>query len=130
MRYVRNIQILLLNSGPYVIRICSSTSSVHSLVCCTNYFNIKRKPSLSWTKVRKRFSAPFILRFFWPSKTFSNQILLYIFALETLLFITKKRSSRYDIQSWSYIKNKINGKLLHRPFDIIIGDSVEPSSAF
>ena len=32
-----------------------------------------------------------------------------------MLFRTKKRSSRYDIPSQNYIKNKINAKLLPHP---------------
>jgi hypothetical protein len=45
---------------------------------------------LSAKKLRRSSPTPFVLRFLWPSKNISNQILLYIFALDTLLFLTKK----------------------------------------
>jgi hypothetical protein len=58
------------------------------------------------------FPTPFVLRFVWSSKNIFNQILSYIFALDTLLFLAIKTASFYDITSQSYIKNKINAKLL------------------
>jgi len=42
-------------------------------------------------------------------------MLRYTFALDTLLFLTKKKSSLYDIASQSYIKNKINAELSLHP---------------
>jgi hypothetical protein len=77
----------------------------------TNIFGCK-KSSKSCGRVFQRLVFE---DFFDLQKTFSNQILLYIFVLETLLFRTKKRSSRYDIPSQNYIKNKINAKLLPHP---------------
>jgi hypothetical protein len=68
---------------------------------------------LSAKKLRRSSPTPFVLRFLWPSKNISDQILLYIFALDTLLFLTKNTSSLYHITSQSYIKDKINAELLH-----------------
>ncbi len=86
-----------------------------------------------WPKLRNSFSVPFVLRFLWPSKNISNQILLYIFVLDTLLFLTKKTPSLYDIVSQSYIENKINAKLLHHPLstmDIFLQNTVEYNFLF
>ncbi len=52
--------------------------------------------------MRKNFSVPFVLRFLWSSKNFSNQILL-----ETLLFLTKKKikSLRHSIAAVIYLSD-------------------------
>jgi hypothetical protein len=71
-----------------------------------------------WPKFQKSFPLSFVLRFLWPSKNISNQILLHFFALDTFLFLARKISSLYDIASQSYIKNKINANLLHHPLEL------------
>jgi hypothetical protein len=66
------------------------------------------------TKVAEEFSSAVCLRFLWPLKNISNQVLLYIFALDTLLFLTKKTSSLYGIATrfFSETKKLTVGKIL------------------
>jgi hypothetical protein len=78
----------------------------NQIVCCSIPMSLILNESLrcnAQLHIYGAQKASFVLRFLWPSKTFSKQI----FALDTLFFLTKKRSSYYD--------NKFNAKRLPHP---------------